>query len=135
MRNYPIKFSAPYISKSLHDLLRNHRTNLKEKWIIHPEDYSQTREIMRLIQLYALMVTISTCYFGGVIDLANPKMLGWMKIAIEENIKPDYKKQMLDFMTQPSLELGAELPMLSDMAMLYSQGCMIKILQDRFVKF
>lgn len=35
-----------------------------------------------------------------------------MKITIEENIKPDYQKQLLDFMTQPSLELGAELPML-----------------------
>lgn len=64
IRDYPIKFSAPYISKSLHDLLKTHRTKLKEKLVISSEDYSKTREIMRLIQLYALMVTISTCYCG-----------------------------------------------------------------------
>lgn len=45
-------------------------------------------------------------------------MLSWMKLAIEDNIKPDYQKQLLDFMTKTSLELGAKLPMLSDMAML-----------------
>ena len=82
------------------------------------EDYIHTRELIRLIQLYAMGVTIFTCYIGGVIDPSNQSMLKFLQVAINGNIKVEYRKILLEFMLNPSLALGAQLPLLSDMALL-----------------
>jgi hypothetical protein len=114
-RTYPIKFTQPYVSEKLHAILVETRNKFEYKWL-NAEDYKYVRELLRLMQIYSLVVVCATCYSGGIIYPEDVKSHYWLKRFIINNIKQDYQESLMSFMIDPSLESGKAIPQLSDMA-------------------